>query len=66
VPRPTGIRREPVARQWVDDLGGHGARIVREIRACKPCAAKAAAIDRDVESPVRPQHTRLEVMDSAA
>jgi len=32
--------------KWVDDPGGHGTEIVRELRACAPCAAKAAAIDR--------------------
>jgi len=37
--------------KWVDDPGGHGAEIVREIRACESCAAKAAAIDRQGESP---------------
>jgi hypothetical protein len=36
--------------KWVDDPGGHGTEIVRELRACEPCAAKATAIDRDTES----------------
>jgi hypothetical protein len=32
--------------KWVDDPGGSGTEIVRELRACEPCAAKASAIDR--------------------
>jgi hypothetical protein len=35
--------------KWVDDPGGHGPQIVRELRACSPCAAKSAAIDRPTE-----------------
>lgn len=27
--------------KWVDDPGGHGTAIVRELRACPPCAAEA-------------------------
>jgi hypothetical protein len=37
--------------KWVDDPGGHGSEIVRELRACDDCAAKAAALKRDREPP---------------
>jgi hypothetical protein len=33
--------------KWVDDPGGHGTEIARELRACEPCAAKAGAIERE-------------------
>ena len=32
--------------KWVDDPGGHGTQIVRELRACELCFAKRAAIER--------------------
>jgi hypothetical protein len=32
--------------KWIDDPGGRGTRIVRELRACPPCAAAAAANDQ--------------------
>ena len=34
--------------KWVDDPGGRGHEIVREIDACPGCAAKARAIERRV------------------
>jgi len=37
--------------KWVDDPGGRGSEIVRELRACELCAAKAAAIKRRDEPP---------------
>lgn len=37
--------------KWVDDPGGHGTEIVRELRACGDCAARVTAIDRDGEPP---------------
>jgi hypothetical protein len=33
--------------KWVDDPGGHGTEIVREVRACASCAAHA----RDARPP---------------
>src|SRR5678815_4965045 len=36
--------------KWADDPGGRGTQIVRELRACGPCAAKALAIDRGAEA----------------
>lgn len=42
--------------KWVADPGGHGPQIAREIRACEPCAAKAAAIDRRAE-PLPPERS---------
>jgi hypothetical protein len=41
------------AQKWVDDPGGSGPQIVRELRACEQCFAKRAAIERQREpSPV--------------
>jgi hypothetical protein len=34
----------------IDDPGGHGTAIVRELRACEPCMAKAAALERRGEA----------------
>jgi hypothetical protein len=36
--------------KWVDDPGGRGPQIIRELRACESCAAKALAIDRYSEA----------------
>jgi hypothetical protein len=33
--------------KWVDDPGGHGVTIVREVRACAACAAKIAALEHE-------------------
>ena len=35
--------------KWVDDPGGHGTEIVRELRACESCMAKAVALERRSE-----------------
>ena len=35
--------------KWIPDPGGRGTQIVREIRACDVCAAKATAIKRDAK-----------------
>lgn len=48
-PRPQAHWHPPRAGgsgKWGDDPGGRGIAIVREFRACEPCAAKAAAIER--------------------
>jgi hypothetical protein len=37
--------------KWVDDPGGRGTQIVRELRACESCATKAPAIERYSEAP---------------
>jgi len=37
--------------KWVDDPGGRGTEIVRELRACELCAAKATAIERRDKPP---------------
>jgi hypothetical protein len=37
--------------KWVDDPGGHGTAIVREVNACAACAAKASTTDHDAEHP---------------
>jgi hypothetical protein len=36
--------------KWVDDPGGQGTQIVREIRACELCFARLAAIERQRET----------------
>jgi hypothetical protein len=33
--------------KWVDDPGGHGTAIVRELPACAACAAKIAALEHE-------------------
>ncbi|HEY5921627.1 MAG TPA: hypothetical protein VIV11_08145 [Kofleriaceae bacterium] len=38
--------------KWVDDPGGTGTAIVREVRACPACAAQLHARERD-EDPLR-------------
>ena len=42
-PRP---RRRNGKDKWIADPGGSGTEIVREIRACEQCAAKAMALER--------------------
>lgn len=37
--------------KWIDDPGGRGTEIVRELRACDECAAKVAALERHREPP---------------
>jgi len=36
--------------KWVDDPGGVGTEVVREIRMCPECAAKARTLERDPTS----------------
>jgi hypothetical protein len=36
--------------KWVDDPGGRGTAIVREMNACSICAAKMSALERESES----------------
>jgi len=53
-PRPDAHRRPrpPGGKiKWLDDPGGRGSQIVRELRACEPCAAKPLALDRQRASP---------------
>jgi hypothetical protein len=37
--------------KWIDDPGGRGTEIVREVNACAACASRAAAVDRESEDP---------------
>ena len=40
--------------KWVDDPGGHGNEIVREVTACPACSAKARAIERGAMASMTP------------
>jgi hypothetical protein len=47
--RPRAYWQSPRAGgkgKWIGDPGGRGTEIVREVRACDECAAKAAALER--------------------
>ena len=35
--------------KWIDDPGGSGTEIARELSVCGPCAAKLSALDRTGE-----------------
>lgn len=37
--------------KWVEDPGGRGTAVVRELRACTTCAAKLTALDRATGDP---------------
>ena len=39
--------------KWIDDPGGAGTRIVREVKACAECAAKLLALERARRAPAR-------------
>jgi hypothetical protein len=46
------LRRSRKKRKWIEDPGGRGIQIVREVRACPSCAAKAMALERRGEPSV--------------
>jgi hypothetical protein len=52
--------------KWVDDPGGPGTEIVRELRACDDCAAKAAALERRHERSSIDDRTARPTMKSVA
>jgi hypothetical protein len=46
------LRRSRKKRKWIEDPGGRGIQIVREVCACPSCAAKAMALERRGERSV--------------
>lgn len=61
---PTGNRQRQGKGKWVDDPGGAGTAILREIRACATCAARLRAIDRDADLPVSREARALRENDT--